>query len=127
MRGIGTGTMFVTASYTSAQVLSGGVDGEEVPIIDMAHMASANYREKIPGELKEPPQVTVEIIYDPSDPPPVGVVETGTLTWPDGATLTGTGFIVSQSSEAPLEDKMTGTFVFQYDGQTGPAYEPAST
>lgn len=131
--GIGTGfsITFGTTSY-AGKVESAAIGGEEVAVIDFAHMASTGYREKKFGKLIEPPQVTVEIQYDPSAPPPLGVVETATLTWVDEnddviGTLTGTGAIISRESTTPLEDKMTGSYVFQFDGQTGPVYDDGAT
>lgn len=123
--GVGTGTTiaFTTASGNyDGEVISASIDGEEVPVIDMTHMGSTGYRKKTFGSLIEPPQVTVEINYDPDDPPPVGTEDTATLTWPDGSTMIGSGAFISRSSETPLEDKMTGTYVFQFDGQTGPTF-----
>ena len=133
---VGTGCTiaFATISFTGL-TLSFTIDGEEVPVLDVTTMASTGWRQKIGGNLKEPPKVTVQLQYDPGNPPPVGnTVGTITITWPDpdGAgsetaeTLTGTGFIVSRSSEHPLEDVVTGTYVFQFDGGanggTAPTY-----
>jgi len=128
MEGIGTGVevTFTTTQYTG-EVLSVKLGGEEVPVIDMAHMGSTGYREKVFGSLIEPPQLTVEINYDPGDIPPIGEVDTATVTWPDGSYVTGTGAFISRESESPLEDKMTGSFVFQFDGQTGPTFSEGST
>jgi hypothetical protein len=128
MEGIGTGLalVFSTSDY-QGEVLSASISGEEIPVIDMAHMGTTGYRPKVFGQLIEPPQVSVEINYDPGNPPPVGEVDTATITWPDGATLSGTGAFISRESETPLEDKMTGTYVFQFDGQTGPTYDDGVT
>lgn len=122
--GIGTGATvsFSSGSTFSGEVLSFNLDGEEVPIIDMSHMTTTGYRKKVFGALKEPPAVTVELNYNPASPPPVGVAATITIAWNGGGGLTGTGAFVSRSSVTPLEEKMTGQFVFQMDGQTGPTY-----
>lgn len=123
--GVGTGTTieFTTASSNYAgEVINVSIDGEEIPVIDMTHMSTTSYREKVFGSLIEPPQVTVEINYDPASPPPIGTEDTATLTWPDGSTMIGTGAFISRTSETPLEDKMSGTYVFQFDGQTGPTF-----
>lgn len=122
--GIGTGATvsFSSGSSYSGQVLIFNVDGEEVPVIDMAHLGSTGYREKVFGSLVEPPAITVQINFNAGTPPPVGVAATITIAWPGGGGLTGTGAFVSRSIETPLEDKMSGSFVFQMDGQTGPTY-----
>jgi hypothetical protein len=71
--------------------------------------------------LTEPPQATVELNFDAAAPPPINVLATCTIT--KGAnTFSGTGFFVSRSMEIPLEDKMTATYVFQFDGMTGPTW-----
>ena len=121
---VGTGTTFTfsgTGSFTG-QVLSITLDGEEVPVIDVSHFGTTGYREKIAGDLVEPPQATVQINFEPSNPPPLGGSATGTITFPDSSTFSGSGFFMSRSAEVPLEDKITGTFVFQFDGVTGPAF-----
>ena len=133
---VGTGCTITFATITfTGLVLSFTIDGEEVPTLDVTTMSSTTWRQKIGGKLKEPPKVTVQLQYDPGNVPPVGpTVGTITITWPDpdGAggetdeTLTGTGFIASRSSEHPLEDIITGTYVFQFDGGansgTAPTY-----
>lgn len=119
---IGTGLTFTLSGFTG-QIVNVSEGGEEIPVIDFAHMGSTGYREKKFGQLKEPPQLTIEFNYDPANRPAVGLSGSATLTWPDGATLIGTGAIISREGEYPLEDKMTGTFVFQFDGQTGPTFD----
>jgi len=133
---IGTGCTiaFSTISFTGLAT-SFAIDGEEVPVLDVTTLGSTGWRQLIGGSLKQPPAVTVQLQYEPGNPPPVGsTVGTITITWPDpdagGAetaeTLTGTGFISSRSSEHPLEDVITGTYVFQFDGGanggTAPTY-----
>lgn len=123
--GVGTGASVEFTTTTgpySGDVTSFTVDGEEIPVIDMATLSDTGYRKKVFGKLKEPPQITVNINYNPADKPPIGTEDTITITWPDSSTLTGTGAFISRSAETPLEDKMTGTFVFQMDGQTGPTF-----
>lgn len=122
--GVGTGATIVfsgTGSFTG-QVLSFNIDGEEVPVIDVSHLGTTGYREKTFGVLVEPPQATVELNFAPDNPPPVGIEATITITFPDASTLTGTGAFLSRSMAVPLEDKMTATYVFQFDGVTGPIF-----
>ena len=123
--GIGTGTTvaFSGGISFSAEVLSFKIDGQEVPVIDTTHLGTTDYRTKIFGNLSEPGAVEIEANYNPASPPPVaGTLGTLTITWPDNSTLTGTGAIVKASSETKEEEKMTGSFTFQFDGQTGPTY-----
>jgi hypothetical protein len=121
--GVGTGAtvVFSSGSTFAGSVLGFTVDGEEVPSIDVSTLATTSYREKIKGTLTEPPQCTIELQFDPATPPPINVAATLTLT--KGAnTFAGTGFFISRTWEVPLEDKMTATCVFQFDGMTGPAF-----
>lgn len=122
--GIGTGATVAFSSGLNygGQAISFNVDGEEVAVVDMAHLGSSGYREKVFGTIIEPPAITVQINYDPEEPPPVGETGEITITWTGGAELTGTGAFISRSSETPLEDKMTAQFVFQMDGVSGPTY-----
>jgi len=127
--GIGTGctVVFSSGSTFTGEVLSFSIDDEEVPVIDVSSMSidisgGPAYRKKKFGKLKETPGVNVQINYNPATPPPVGTEATLTITWPDSSTMTGTGAFVSRSSETPLEDKMTASYLFKYDGQTGPSF-----
>lgn len=123
---VGTGTIVHFLGSPSGgwtgQVTDFNIDGEEVAVVDVSHLMTTGYREKIFGRLIEPPQFTANLNYDPQNEPPIGVTDTIVVTWPGGGTLTGTGAIISRNSETPLEDKMTGSFVFQFDGRTGPTY-----
>lgn len=134
MLGTGTTITFGTSSY-ACEIMDEGldIDGEEVPVVDVSHMTTTGYRKKLFGKLVEPPQITVNINWDPDTPPPItAAAETITITFPlpagmsTPATIAGTGKIISRSASVPLEDKMTGTFVVQFDGQTGPTFTAAS-
>ena len=82
------------------------------------------------GTLTNPGALTLRIQWDPDDIPPLGTVETGTLTWPTpaggatGATLIGTGAITSRSFDGSGgdEEEVTGEIVFTFDGDTGPTF-----
>ena len=127
-KGTGTTVAFGTSSY-SVNISSISISGEEVPVIDATHMGTTGYREKIFGDLVEPPEVTVEIHFDPDNEPPVsGAVETVTITFPlpagqtTAANMAGTAKIVSWDNAVPLEDIMTGTYTIKFDGFTGPTW-----
>lgn len=130
--GTGTTIAFGTSSY-GANITGMTIDGEEVPVLDASHFGTTGFKEKIFGELSEPPQINCDMLFDPDEPAPVtGAVETITITFPvpsgmtNGATLAGTGKIISQSVAVPLEDVMTGQYVVQFDGMTDPAWTDAS-
>jgi len=121
---IGTGcTLVFGTSGLTAEILSMSIDGEEVPVIDVSYMGTTGYREKIFGNLVEPPALEVECLYDSTDIPSLAAaVETVTLTLPNSDTLAGTAKIVQRGQTIPLEDRMICNFTVQFDGMTGPAW-----
>jgi hypothetical protein len=122
--GVGTGCSisFGGSGSYEGEAVGISLDGEEVTVLDVTTLLSTTYRRKIASTLIEPPAFTVEILYDFDNPPPINTTATAVITFPDASTLTGTGFFASQSAEVPLEDVMKGSFVFQFDGATGPTY-----
>lgn len=122
--GIGTGCTLAFAGTAGfdGEVESFNLDGEEIAVIDFSHLGSTGYRKKKFGSLIEPPQATINVNFDPAAPPPMGSVGDITITFPDTSTLSGSGAVISRGAEVPLEDKMMGNFVFQFDGETGPTY-----
>jgi hypothetical protein len=123
--GVGTGcTISFGEGGYEGEAVGVSLDGEEVVVIDVTTLATTSYRKKISGSLIEPPAFTVEILYDFDNPPPINTTATALFTFPDTSELEGTGFFVSQSAEVALEDVMKGTYVFQFDGDSGPTYTP---
>lgn len=114
--------------------------------IDASCLATQGFTKYIPGDLSDPGECQMEIIFDPTfdffenpgDPLDidgvVGNIDTLTITFPIGdptnttnATLSGTGFITNYS----LPDLSSGTLAvvnvtFAFDGDTGPAFTPES-
>lgn len=120
--GTGTTVAFGTSTTFDAQVTGVRVNGEEMAVIDVTHMGTTGTRAKMLGDLKENVTVDVDMHYDPSETIPTGTSQTITITFPipsgstNGATLAGTGAIVSHSGDIPLEDKMTGSYRIQFTG-----------
>lgn len=100
----------------------------EIPVLDKSTLATTAFREKIPGDLVEPGQVTLEFLFKRDNYiTPGGATETLTLTWANegttAANLAGTGFVVSFTPGALVTDELqAGTAVVQYDGATGPTF-----
>lgn len=115
--------------------------------IDASCLDTTGFMKYIPGDLTDPGECQMEIIFDPTfdwsltvgDEVErndvdgiVGNVDTLTITFPLGtpsntqpATLAGSGFITSYS----LPDLSTGSLAvvnvtFTFDGETGPAFTP---
>lgn len=100
--------------------------------IDASCLDTTGFMKYIPGDLTDPGECQLEIIFDPTFDfdAIVGVVDTLTITFAIGdssnstnATLTGTGFITNYS----LPDLSTNNLAvvnvtFAYDGDTGPAF-----
>ena len=126
--GVGTGST-VTFNSTSHDgiITSFTIDGEEVPVIDVSGMSTTGYREKKFGQLIEPPEVTVELVFDDDDIPPTpGVTDTATITWPGGGTLTGSGAFIGRSISSENEGDQTANYRWKFDGITGPTYTAGS-
>lgn len=130
--GTGTTVAFGTSSY-SVNITNLSLDGEEVEKFDVSHFGTTGYKEKIFSSLVEPPEFTCDVFYDPDEPAPVsGAVETITITFPipggmtNGATLAGTGKIISTGADIPHDNVMVGQYTVAFDGMTGPTFTDAS-
>lgn len=104
--------------------------------IDASCLDTTGFMRYISGDLTDPGEVQMEIIFDPTFDFDgiIGVSDTLTITFALGtstsstqATLIGTGFITNYS----LPDMSTNTLAvanvtFAFDGSTGPAFTPES-
>ena len=100
--------------------------------IDASCLDTTGFMKYIPGDLTDPGECQLEIIFDPTFDfdAIVGVVDTLTITFAIGdptnttnATLIGIGFITNYS----LPDLSTNNLAvvnvtFAFDGDTGPAF-----
>lgn len=124
---------FGTSSFTAAYTEIGGTE-QELPKIMTSHLGTSTKHTYIPGDLYEPGEMDCEFQYDPDTEPPIGTVETITVTYPiptgktGGATLAGTGFI-SKRKTASLKNNelMVGTYTVCWDGLTGPTFTDATS
>jgi len=134
--GTGNGATFVftgsggTPFAATIKELSGM--GASIPSVDNNILATVGVRETIPGDLAEPSDVSVGFAMRSTDlldlETELGVVRTGTLTYaPQDALATGqqtvgTGFITEYSVDTVANDtRVEGSFIWQWDGVTGPA------
>lgn len=127
--GVGTGSTitFTTQSGYRGEIKSFNIDGEEVPVIDVSGMTTTGWRKKKFGVLKEPPEVTVELVFDDDELPPApGLTDTCLIIFPGGGSLGGTGAFIRRSISVELEADMSATYVFKFDGVTGPTYAAGS-
>jgi hypothetical protein len=127
---ISFGTSTFTANYHSI----GGLE-ETLDKIEDSHLGTSTRKTYIPGDLAEPGEIACEFEYDPDDQPPIGSApETITITYPKpsgasaGATLAGTGFIISRKTpDLKNNELMVGEFTIAFDGKTGPTFTAATT
>jgi len=127
-------TFGLSASSWASGVLGIGLDGQEIPVKDVTNLGATTFRQMKFGTLTNPGVLTLRIQFDPDDIPPLGVVETGTLTWPtpaggsSGATLIGTGSITSRNFDGNSgdEEEVTGEITFTFDGNTGPTFSSST-
>ena len=134
---IGTGTTvaFGTTAFV-AEYLNIDWGGIERPAIDTSHMGTAAAgagkfanRTKIPGDLSDPGNITLEAHFNPEVAITVNfaaLIDTGaetlTITWPKAAgdstaaKWAASAFCVSVSISDPLEDKMIATIEMAITG-----------
>lgn len=131
---IGTTLVFTTSSYT-LNVLSATPSENAVNALPITTLATTGFREYIPGTIKEAGEMEIVALHDPDLEPPIGTVDTMTLTWPlpsgqaVAGTLAGTGFVQSfQVQELNSEDDapMTINISWKWDGLTGPTLTASS-
>ena len=121
----GTTVAFGTTTTFVPKPLGISVDGVEVNIVDSTHFGTTTYRAKLQGKLREPGTVTIRYQWE-GNAPPVGVVETLTITFSNNGTLVGSGFTVGYSIDADTGDDgvQEAEMEFQFDGATGPTVTP---
>jgi len=124
MADVGTGVTILFATSAYAGVVLGISAGDaERPVIDTTHAGTTVSRTKMPGDLLDEGEITVDIEFDPDTPPPMtSAAETVTITFPvpagltNGATAVGSGFISKKNWEVPVEEKMVGSYVLTWAG-----------
>jgi len=91
--------------------------------IDASCISDTGFMKKISADLTDAGEIQVVAAYDGAMQELLGTQETITVTFPDGGTLSGTGFI-SGADHGSLEigGLMEITTTFTFDGDTGPAY-----
>lgn len=101
--GNGASLTLASGGFTTAMdIVSISPGTESVESLDVTTLASTGYKEYIPGDLKESPEITAEVLFDASlGLPEAGTTHLVTVTWPKivatntAATLVGKGFIMS--------------------------------
>jgi hypothetical protein len=120
----GYSTTITFSTGFCAEVLSVTWDGLERAAIDTTHMTSSSgWMTAIPSDLKNPGQLTVELLANPSTSPPISSsAETITVTFPipsggvSAASWACSGFMISYTLNDPHDDRMTATAVIKFTG-----------
>lgn len=120
--GTGASITFGTSSFSATVTAINGEAIERVAI-ETSHLGTTTARTFIPGDLFDPGEVSLELLFDPDNKPPLnGAAETITVTFPvaagetNGATWAASGFVTGFSYGVPLEELMTGTMTIKLSG-----------
>jgi hypothetical protein len=91
--------------------------------IDTSCLSDTGFMKKISADLTDAGEVQIVAAYEGAMQSLSGTQETLTIAFPDGGTLSGTGFL-SGADHGSLETGglMEITTTFTFDGDTGPAY-----
>ena len=103
--------------------------------IDATGLGTTGFMQYVSGDVVDPGEISVELIFDPTDDITAlqgGCGESVTITFPmspcrtgsvSAATLIGTGFITNvQFPNLAINELMMVTLTIAFDGGTGPAY-----
>lgn len=128
---IGISIAFGTSTYTAQ------LTGLQTPqftrkVLNTTTLSTTGQRTSIPGKLIDTEPFDISVYFDPDDIPPISAAaETITITFPvpsggsTGATLAGTGFLVSWVLNEQTEEEdspMSATLTIRYDGLTDAAW-----
>jgi len=131
------GTMTLGTQGGSYNFVVIGMPEETVAVIDVSHLATTNFREKIAGDLKDASVVTIRVQFVGIDglPSIAATAETITLTYPNNdstaAKYAGTGFLSRRKFPdmdiGAVDDIMVAEFDVVFNGGYGGGSEPAFT
>jgi hypothetical protein len=122
--GTGASVTFGTSGFNAYVSNISGPNASRDPI-ETTHLLTTGGKTFIPGDLYDPGEITLDIMFDPSLTVPMfaqEVLETITITYPvpaglsTGATWACSGFVTGHSPTAPLEDKMTASLTIKLSG-----------
>jgi len=131
---VGTGATFALSTSTDVgRIASTGGFDENIASISDDDLATVGHNRYCPGGKIEHSPLELAVVFDPDNVKALGVVETGTLTFPpaegqaNGAVLAGSGFLMKRAFDG-LENntRIEGSYEFQFDGDIGPLYTAGS-
>jgi len=121
--GTGASISFGTSSFAS-QLTDISFSGMARESIETTHLGTAvagtgkiGSKTFLPGVLVDPGEMSIEGHFNPDTVPPIEAsAETITITFAEGATWAGSGFMTSYEPGVPLEDKMTFSATIKWTG-----------
>ena len=134
----GQGAVVKFIGNTIAMVRSMTLPDWVVDKIDASTLSSTGFMKYVPGDLADPGELQIELVFDPTEDllALAGCGETILVEWPinpcrdltpnlQNATLSGTGYVSTISyGNLALNELNTMTITFTYDGGTGPVFTP---
>lgn len=109
----GTSSAFTTALYPQSLTFN---DTYGRPKVEYTNLKTTGGRQYLPGDLYEPGSISVEAVCDPQNQPPLGVVETWTVEFPDGATFAASGWINGYTPQVGTEELIKVNFTIELTG-----------
>ena len=131
------GTMTLGTQGGSYNFIAIGMPEETIAVIDVSHLGTTNFREKLAGDLKDTSVITVRVQFVGIQGLPniAATVETITLTLPNNdstaANYAGSGFLSRRKFPdmdiTNVDDIMVAEFDVVFNGGYGGGSEPAFT
>lgn len=112
----GTSSAFTTAVKPRTMT----VEGASIALLENSTLSTTGTKTAKKADLKEREKINVTIFYDPNEPPPVGVEETWTVTYPipagmtNGATKSGTAVCTREGHSLMGDVLMEGDFTIEF-------------
>lgn len=119
-----------SASPGNWKVISISGFNVSVEALDDTSLASTNFQEMVPADLKAIGPISVECFWNWDEAlPTVGTAGTFTFSFPDqsdstdAGNLSGTGFVTEvETPTLTSGEPTTGSITIQFDGKTGPTW-----
>lgn len=113
---VGTGTVLAYTGFTM-ELLSVSWGGISRQSIDTTHMQTTGARTKMPSDLYEAGEISVDVHFMTDEAPPITAPASSlTVTFPDDEDWGGSAFMTEFEFTDPLEDKMLASAVFAAAG-----------
>lgn len=125
---IGNGT---TVAFTTAvfELRATNIDNSDMgrDSFDSSHFGTTGFETKIFSATARAGSLTISGAFDAAlidgmKTALTAVADTLTVVYPDSSQVTGTGAVTTYDYSIPNKEVMTCSFVWEWDGETGPNY-----